>query len=58
MDQNKEVKTEFIEVVKIAIQIHFSNKYIKECVVPQEVLVKIADILDDYETKKDKLKEK
>jgi len=54
MELNKEVKQEMIEVVKIAIQIHFNNKSVKECVVPHEVLVKVADILYDYENERDK----
>jgi hypothetical protein len=54
-NEKKEIKDqEIVEVTKIAIQIHFNNKYVKECVVPHEVLVKVADILYEYEDKRDK----
>jgi hypothetical protein len=45
---------ESIEVVKINIQIMFNDKSVKNCEVPHEVLVKIADILYQYEDQKDK----
>jgi len=47
-------KPESIEVVKINIQIMFNDKSVKNCEVPHEVLVKIADILYQYEDQKDK----
>jgi hypothetical protein len=55
----EETKThELIEVVKIGIQIHFNDKSVKECIVPHEVLVKIADILYEYEDARDKANKK
>jgi len=52
-EKNETVEREMVEVTKIAIQIHFNNKYVKECIVPHEVLVKIADILFEFESKRD-----
>ena len=45
---------EQVKVTKIAIQIHFNDKYVKECIVPQEVLTKVAEILYEYEEACDK----
>jgi hypothetical protein len=47
-------RQESIDVVKINIQIMFNDKSVKNCEVPHEVLVKIADILYQYEDQKDK----
>jgi hypothetical protein len=47
---------ESIEVTKINIQIMFNDKSVKNCEVPHEVLVKIADILYEYENERDKEK--
>jgi hypothetical protein len=47
-------RQESIEVIKINIQIMFNDKSVKNCEVPHEVLVKIADILYQYEDQKDK----
>jgi hypothetical protein len=55
MEEKPEViKQESIEVVKINIQILFNDKSVKDCEVPHEVLVKIADILYEYECQRDK----
>jgi hypothetical protein len=49
-----EAPKESIVVEKINIQILFNDKSVKNCEVPHEVLVKIADILYGYEDAKDK----
>ena len=46
------VKQEVIELIQIQIQMLFSDKSIKTCNVPQEVLNKVADVLFDYEYNK------
>jgi len=53
-EKNQTVERENVEVTKIAIQIHFNNKSVKECIVPHEVLVKIGNILYEYEDARDK----
>jgi hypothetical protein len=54
MEAPKVVKQESIAVERINIQILFNDKSVKNCEVPHEVLVKIADILYEYEDAKDK----
>jgi len=53
-NQVEKTNQEIVQVTKIAIQIHFNDKYVKECIVPHEVLCKIADILYEYEDARDK----
>jgi len=48
------VNQEVIELIQIQIQMLFSDKSIKTCNVPQEILNKVADVLLDYEMNKNK----
>jgi len=53
-NQTTEIKDqEIIEVTKIAIQIHFNDKSVKECIVDHELLVKVADLIYEFESKRD-----
>jgi hypothetical protein len=54
MEAPKIVRQESIIVEKINIQILFNDKSVKNCEVPHDVLVKIADVLYQYEDAKDK----
>lgn len=51
-NKTETVKQEVIELIQIQIQMLFSDKSIKTCNVPQEVLNKVADVLFDYEYNK------
>jgi hypothetical protein len=48
------VNQEVVELIQIQIQLLFSDKSIKACNVPQEVLNKVADVLLEYEMNKNK----
>ena len=53
-NQKTEVSNqEMIEVTKIAIQIHFNDKSVKECIVDHELLVKVSDLIYEFESKRD-----
>jgi hypothetical protein len=53
-NQKTEVqKQEMIEVTKIAIQIHFNDKSVKECIVDHELLCKVTDLIYEFESKRD-----
>jgi hypothetical protein len=52
--KNEIKERENVEVTKIANQIHFNDKSVKECIVPHDVLVKIGNILYEYEDARDK----
>jgi hypothetical protein len=53
-NQKTEVKQqEMIEVTKIAIQIHFNDKSVKECIVDHELLCKVSDLIYEFESKRD-----